>query len=176
MIKILKKYIKFFFWIISWIIVLSIIWLWIVWFIWWFPWKSYNLTEKYLKIWNYSIWKQDYYYNICDNREWCLNWEILWLKQNRNDIYIYIRINHWIWSVGLNKNKIDFFSYYLFNRNDYYKVNNINDLPEYWLIQDNNLSFYSENDLQNLPKEQKQIFKELEQNPKIIINRVDYTK
>lgn len=62
--------------------------------IWWMPWMSFEvpwnkLTETYLKIGNYNIWKQKFQYNICNNEKWCLNWKILWFREIENNIYIY---------------------------------------------------------------------------------------
>lgn len=161
--------------VLFWIIILWVIILWIVLLVWWFPWKSYNLTKKYLSIWDYSIWKQQYYYNICHKKEWCLNWEILWTNQNWNNIYIYIKINTWSWyTINKDNQKITFFSYEFFkNSNRNYVENNI-DLPKYWYLSDDKLEFYSENDLKNLSQEMQDIFKELEKNPTIIIDWIQY--
>jgi len=130
------------------------------------PW--YKLTETYLKVWDYKIWKQKWFYNICHNNNWCLNWEILGIK---NNTYFFIKLNNWKWYIG----EEEFFGYKLFKKDNRIVVYNLNDLPKFWILNWNNLEFYSQNDLKNLSKEKQNIFKELEKNPKIIINWTDYT-
>jgi hypothetical protein len=44
------------------------------------------------------------------------------------------------------------------------------ELPKYGKLSNNNLKFYSKNDLEKLSEEQKKIFESLEKNPSIIID------
>lgn len=136
------------------------------------PW--YKLTETYLKTWDYKIWKQKWFNNICNVDKWCFNWKMLWLKQDWNDIFIYININYEKGIVGYEKNKKYYYNY--FKKENHITIYNLNDLPKYWILSNNNLEFYSENDLENLSKEQQYIFNKLEEKPEIIINGIDYTK
>jgi hypothetical protein len=171
------------------IILLSpFIWLLYLMFFWgWFwmmsevPWNK--LTQTYLKIWDYTIWKQKWFYNICSTSSWCLDWEIWWFKEVNSNIYIYIEVNYWNWiswdtkfyDYNLFKWKPTLFgSSYMYDTD--VTIYDLNDLPKYWYLSNNSLKLYSENDLKRLPQEQQQIFKELEKNPTIIIDWVDYTK
>lgn len=183
MAQILKNVISSWLRIILGISIVSLLLLWIVLFIWGPPWKSYKLTEKYLTIWDYTIWKQQYYNNICSTSSWCLDWEIKWLKEINQEIYLFIQINHWNWTAWDKK----FYGYTLYKWKptlfeSTYKydnkltVNDLNDLPKFWHLSNNKLKFYSENDLSKLPQEQQNIFKELEKNPTIVIDGMDYTK
>jgi len=159
--------------VLLWIIILWLILLWIVLLIWWSPWKSYNLTEKYLSIWDYSIWRQQYYYNICHKKEWCFNWEILWLNQKRDNIYIYIKINYWVIKSIDDTIILDYY-YNIYKNSNRIYTKNIEWIIKYWYLSNNELTFYSENDLISLSQEIQDIFKELEKNPKIVIDWIQY--
>jgi hypothetical protein len=153
-------------------LVLVIIWI----FIWWMPWMSFEvpwnkLTETYLKVWDYKIGKQKFQHNICHKKDWCIIWKILWLKIDENDyIYIYYELNHsngYIWV-----EKENFYAYRIYKN---YEISDtiiydLNDLPKFFILTWSSLNLYSENDLETLPQEQQEIFKELEENPSIIIN------
>lgn len=168
-----------------WIFILILLWfIWVfylMFFYQWGFWMGYEvpwnqLTKTYLKVGDYKIWKQKWFYNICNKDKGCLDWEILWFKEVNTDIYIYININHWSGTSG----DIKFYEYRvykwkktLFSSSQYdseVTVNNVSDLPKFWLLSNNNLEFYSENELKNLPQEQVNIFKELEKNPIIKID------
>ncbi len=141
------------------------------------PW--YNLTETYIKKWDYSIWKQKFQYNICHEKEGCLNWKILWLKEKEDKIYMYIKINYSKWGSFDEKTweiEVKNYDFYLYNRKKYIIVNDINELPTFWYLSWNKLEFYSEKDLSKLPEEQQNTFREIKKNPTIIINGKDYTK
>lgn len=172
----MKKIIKI---LVVFILSTPLLW-WLGILIWWIPWMSselpwYNLTETYKKIWNYSIWKQKWFNNICHDDKWCLNWEILWIYQETENIYIYVRINYWNLTI-VDKNNIEsvFFDYDLYNNTDRIRVNSLNDLPKFWYFDDNKLKFYSQNNLVNLSEEQRKIFEELEENPIIKIDGKKY--
>lgn len=167
--------------------ILSVIFFWIlftsalgiIFFWWWFgminetPWNK--LTEVYLESWDYEIWKQKWFYNICNKKDWCLNWEILWLEEIYNDTYIYVKINYWSWYIiDKNNEQKDFYRYRLYS--DELEINNLSEIPKYWYLSNNKLIFYSENELKNLSEEQQIIFKELETKPRIIINWINYSQ
>lgn len=92
-------------------------------------------------------------------------------------IYIYIKINYWSWIIT-DKNNLEtnFYAYDLYKNNDRIRINNLNEIPKFWFLSNNELKFYSENDLQTLSTEVQSIFKELEQNPTIFINWINYSK
>lgn len=147
---------------------------------WWMPWMSFEvpwwkLTEVYTTIWSYNIWKEKFRTNICNKEDWCLNGEILWFKENKYDIYIYIKPNFSTITWTINE---DLFWYdYQIYKNEKSKIfKNIDSIPIFWYLSNNKLEFYSEKDLEKLPKEQQKIFKDLEENPTVIIDWVDYTK
>lgn len=181
-----SKFLMYFIFII--ILLLPIIWISYLLFFWWWFWMMYEvpgrkLTEEYLTIWNYTIWKQKWFYNICSNWSWCLNWKVLGCQQNNNEVYIYIDINYWNWIIWNKK----FYSYTLYKwnstlfswaqlKNNDFIIYNLNELPKYWYLSNNELKIYSESDLKDLSQEQQNIFKELEKNPRVVINWVDYTK
>lgn len=152
-------------------------------FKWWMPWMSYeitwkHLTETHLKTWDYNIWKQKNHYNICHNENWCIDWKILWLKQtNNDDIYIYIDINYWnlvLWDENGVETK--YYDYNIYKNSNRVKVISLLELPKYGKLSNNNLKFYSKNDLEKLSEEQKKIFESLEKNPSIIIDWINYSK
>lgn len=179
----MKIFIKIILGIFSFMVVINI-------YVWWMSyldWKkesSQSLQEIYSNLWNqYQIWSLNKVNKICskDKKIGCLSWELKWISINGNDIYLYIKI-YSIESILTYPDwtsKIWDYSYNLFMGN---KVNNTitvkqkSDLPKYWHLLNNELKFYSENDLKNLSQEQQNIFKELEENPTIIINWFDYTK
>ena len=181
----MKKKIKSAMWIIFITILILVV---IVWFL-WIPeiikheskmW--YKLTEEYLNVWTkYVVWKQVNKINIfnINEEESCLDWSIVWLKILNNDVLFYFDLNN-AWPVKtIDKEwdeKILYYNYITFLNTDNLSVKNINDIPKFWYINWDNLQFYAETDLKNLTQEQQKIFKELEQNPTIIINWVDYSK
>lgn len=177
--EILKNILSSTFRIILWISILSLLLLATILFIWWTPWKSSSLTERYITIWDYSIWKQQYYYNICNKKSGCFNWELLWLKQSWNSLYLFIKANYstfWTTDDTTWTFNIEWYHYNLFKEYEIKSYYNKNEIPKYWYLSWNNLEFYSENDLEKLSKEKQDIFKKLEKNPTIIINWVDYSK
>ncbi len=132
-----------------------------------------------MDLWNnYQIWKYNKVNKVCNkNKEiWCLNWEIKWISFISNNIYFYIYRSDVITTYTDGSSEITKYSYNLFKNNKRKYVTDLLDLPKYWYLLNNELKFYSENDLQNLSEEQQKIFKELEENPTIIIDWVDYTK
>lgn len=161
------------------VFLLGFIVIWISMMKWGMPWKSYKLTEIYLSVWDYNIWKQQYYNNICKKNIWCFNGELLWLREINNYIYIIIdtKYSKW-WSINKETWEIEIknYDYYMFERSNYKVVDNINDIPIYWYLSKNNLEFYSENDFDKLPENQRKIFEEIENNPSIVINEVNYSK
>ncbi|EKD66723.1 MAG: hypothetical protein ACD_49C00019G0001 [uncultured bacterium (gcode 4)] len=176
----MKKIIKI---VLVTIFLIPILWVILI-LIWWMPWMSfevpwYKLTETYLTMWDYSIWKQKFQYNICHKKEGCIEGKILWLKEKNNDIYIYYKLNYWTFS-SIDKiskiETIDGFRYEFFKKSNRITVYSLNNLPKYWFLSKNELKFYSENDLEKLDKGKQDIFKELVNNPKIIINWVDYSR
>jgi hypothetical protein len=176
LIKLLKSFLNIWLWVI--LILLVLVWIWIL--IWWMPWMWFEvpwnkLTETYFITWNYKIWKQKFQYNICHNKKWCINWKILWFKEIESNIYIYIKVNYWIISLWDWIKSYDY-ELYKTNYSDIIDIDNLNDLPKYWYLSNDELIFYSENDLKNLSEVQQKIFKDLEETPTIIIDWIDYTK
>lgn len=145
---------------------------------WWFGMSfesSWNkLTKTYLEIWDYTVWKQKWFYNICNKNQGCLDWEILGFKEVIDKKYLYIKMNYGSWYI-INKNneRKDFYRYYFDWKQ--WEINDVDDLPKYWYLSNNDLKLYSKNDLKNLSQEQQTILQELEKNPTIVINWIDYT-
>jgi len=144
--------------------------------------KSQNLQEIYIDLWeDYQIWKYNKINTICNKDKGCLGWELKWMSIASNYVYLYIEVDSIESTLTYpdGTTKIWDYNYSLFigdRANNTITVKQKSDLPKYWLLSNNNLEFYSENDLKNLPQEQQTIFKELEKKPTIIINWVDYTK
>ena len=85
----MKNNIKILIVTVIWFLLLSVLLV----LIWWMPWMSfevpwYKLTEIYLTMWDYSIWKQKFQYNICHKKDGCIEGKILWLKEENNNIYM----------------------------------------------------------------------------------------
>jgi hypothetical protein len=140
-------------------------------------------SKTYISLWDYEIVKKPEridtasYITICHKKEWCLDWKILWLKQTNDKIYIYYdlaystisSINRETWEKTMEKYKFE-----LLESTEKKYVENLNLLPKFFILTWNSLSFHSENDLETLPEEQQEIFRELEKNPTIIIDGVEY--
>lgn len=167
------------------IILFPIIGFWYIMFYWgWFwmssevPWSK--LTQTYLKIWDYSIWKQKWLNNVCSkNKEpWCLNWELLWIEVVGSDeAYIYFKLNYWTWSsIDKSGKRIDFYSYEIYKNKDRNNANSMNQIPKFWYLNWGSLDFYSEWDLDKLSSDKEEAFKELEKNPTIIMDGVNHIK
>lgn len=138
------------------------------------------LWDTHLKIWEYKLWKQMWGYNICKKWEWCLHWEVKWLKQVKDDIYIYmyVKCDQISWQYirkALKREPVDC-DYYLFDWKNDIDIKNFWELPKFWYLSWDNVEFYSENDMENLSEEKQKIFRDLELNPKVIVNGVDYTR
>lgn len=86
---------------------------------------------------------------------------------------MYYKFNYSTFS-SIDKNTkietIDGFRYEFFKNSNRITVYNLNDLPKYLHLSSNELKYYSENDLGKLDKKKQNIFKELVNNTKIIIN------
>lgn len=159
-------------------------------YMWWelyFDWKKSNsqeFQEIYMNLWdNYQIWKYNKINKLCnkDKKISCLNWEIKWFKQVNWEVYLYLYLysKESIGTYSDWKTKVLDYSYKLFlNVNDEKSVivKLKENIPKFWYLSNNELKFYSENDLINLSHEKQDIFKELEENPTIIIDGVDYSK
>ncbi|NDK09019.1 hypothetical protein EOM39_07325 [Candidatus Gracilibacteria bacterium] len=130
---------------------------------------------------NYQIGKYHKVNSICnkDEKIGCLNGEIKGIKIiNNREYYLYLYIYRSpVTSTYPNGEKeITDYSYHLFFNNKSTFVQKEQDIPKFGYLSNNELKFYTENDLSKLPQEQQTIFKELEKNPTIVINGVDYTK
>lgn len=155
-------------------------------FKWWFPWMSFevpwkHLTETYLEVWDYKIWKQKFQYNICHNKKWCLDGKILWFEIINDIWYALFDINYGSWKTIYKSWEIKYYYSYVIYKNSKYSikdtvVNKITDLPKFSLLRDNKLEFYSENDLEKLSEIERQIFEDLEKKPSIIIEWINYSK
>lgn len=147
-------------------------------------WKKENsqkIQEVYGNLWNnYQIWKHNKVNKLCNKNEeiWCLNWEVKWIRIINDNLYLYLYLyrSDVITTYPDGASEITKYSYNLFKNNKRKYVTNQLDIPKYWYLSNNELKFYSEKDLENLSEEQQVIFKELENNPTIIIDWVDYTK
>lgn len=176
------KYLKSFFKIVTilFIILLSLGIFFI--FKWWMPWMWnevpwYTLTETYIKIWDYSIWKQKFQYNICHKENRCLNGKILWAKMKNNNIYVYYKFNYSTVSSINNttqKETIRWYNYEVYSLDKSKYIDNLNQIPEFWYIDWSWLKFYSEVDLKKLDENKQKIFHDLKINPTIIINWVSH--
>lgn len=161
------------------ILILSIPLLWLLGIlIWWMPWMGaeipwYKLTETYKKVWDYSVWKQKWFYNICHKEEGCLNWELLWYKEIDEKTFVYIGLKEWIITSIDEKEVLDYY-YTLYKKSNRIYANTLNDLPKFWYLKNNQLEFYSENELSNLSEEKRKIFKEWKKNPVIEIDGKKY--
>lgn len=159
--------------IYMWIFYLMFFYQWGFWIGYEVPWNQ--LTKTYLKVGDYKIWKQKWFYNICSKDKWCLDWKLKWISILSNDIYLYIEINiiESTLTYPDGTTKIWDYNYSLFVGdwvNNTITVKQKSDLPKFWYLSNNNLEFYSENELKNLPQELVNIFKELEENPIIKID------
>ena len=151
--------------------------------IWWMPWMSfetpwYNLTETYLTIWDYSIWKQKFQYNICHKSEGCLDWKILGLQKIDENIYMYYKLNYsTVSSVNdlTNKETIRWYNYELLKFKGSKFVDNLDLMPQFFVLSWNTLQTYSNKDSDKLPKEKQNILSELVKSQRIIINNIDYS-
>lgn len=142
------------------------------------PWR--NLTETYTKIWDYKIWKQKFQHNICHSKKWCIQWELLWFFEwNGGQKYIYYKLNYSIfywWNNQTEDITVRGYHYYLYTMYETQTIDSLDFLPKFWLLSENNLEFYSQNDLEKLTVDQKNIFEKLEQSPSIVIDGIDYMK
>lgn len=141
-----------------------------------------KLSEVYGDVWiNYEIWKHYWVNKICnkDKKVGCLNSELKGLKFiDDNNIYLYFYLYRSVtnWSYKNEPSHILGYGYDLFLNSKNFFVQDEWDIPEFWYIYWGKIIFYSGKDLKKLPMEQQNIFKELEKNPTIVIDWVDYIK
>ncbi|NDK08989.1 hypothetical protein EOM39_07175 [Candidatus Gracilibacteria bacterium] len=156
-----------------------------VWGMSYLDWKKENaqvLQEVYTNLGeNHQIGKYHKVNSICskDEKIGCLNGEVKGIKIIDNkEYYLYVNLYTYETKGGkINEElKVLGYNYKLFYANKNIFVQKEQDIPKYGYLLNNELKFYSENDLSKLPQEQQIIFKELEKTPSIIIDGVDYTK
>lgn len=160
----MKKLLRIILWIFLWVFFIGLL----VILKWWMPWMGFEvlwdgLTEVYFSQGDYIFWKQKIQNNICSKQMWCLKWKVDWFVQKWSDLYVYINLDisptyltddNW-------KTKIVNYNFILFDSQKYLSVKEEADIPEYWYLTSWLLTFYSENDLKNLPLEEQSIFEEL---------------
>lgn len=136
-----------------------------------------KLTEKYIDIGNYSIWKQKFLNNLCSKDEslWCLNAELLWTRiTDNNEAYVYFNLNYST-VTGIDSKEIGGYFFNLYKKSESQFVKDIKLIPEYWYVHWSVLDLYTKVDLDKLDANKKEIFKELERNPSVIINGINHT-
>jgi hypothetical protein len=144
-----------------------------------------ELSETYTTIANrFEIGKQLSKFQICDTyiKYWCLKWELKWFKMiDDYEALVYFKIDE----SSIEKNS--FWTWYVYNlfwQYDQRFLFEKEDLPKFWWIIWTEMALYSENTFKYLISKgstsmlDKKIiqFKELEKNPKIVINWINYTK
>lgn len=136
-----------------------------------------SIPKIYLTLWDYnielvSIFQEGSFFKICLNEwEWdrCFNGNILWLKEREGKVYIYHKFYIWgsiLWSIENEKRYITYQTYD-------YKSHSVlieEEVPEYFILTETWLEMYSKSNFELLSKEEQEIFKELEENPTIVIN------
>ncbi len=164
LLKILDKIILF---IAACFILVSLVW-------YFFFIRPYSQIQGSKEFWDYIIWERKTInwtsYNICGGGKWCLLWEIKWLQQVWEDIYIYIKNNYYMVLSDTNV------SYKMYVGEELRYLKSVDDLPKFWYLSWDKVEFYSENDMKNLPEEMQKIFREIEKHPTIIVDWEDYTK
>ncbi len=128
-----------------------------------------SLSEVHFEFWEYKLGKWYDIYNICKNWEWCLLWQVKWVKQIDENVYILIKSDDY--TVFSNWEVL----YTMFKHSKLIELNWIDYIPKFWYLSWDEVEFYSENDMENLSEETQKIFRDLELNPKVIVNWKDYT-
>lgn len=165
-----KKKVKILLWIVSLILSLLILIL----FYYFYERDNKNaILYPYKQVWRYSIWLKEefwwiwevwYAYNsICINdTSNCLRWDTKGIKVILETIYVYSLPKNY--TIG----EIDWWDL-LFENSDYFSsVSDISNARVFWILTQDSMNFYSLNELETLPEEQKNILLDLKENPRFI--------
>lgn len=154
--------------------------------------KVYDLNDV---IWvcensEYVIWKKIWNkeYSFCDTKKTlnCIEWEILSTIKNEDTLFLHFNLNKFssMTNVEINEkiSRLDNplgYIYRIFSNdfdNDFY-AKSYNDIYKF-LELDNSckITLYSQNDLEKLSENKKNLFNELEKKSTIMINGIDYSK
>lgn len=140
-----------------------------------------GLGETYISIaWKYDIWRQSDHIQVCNNafRYGCLNWRIKGLKIIGNPEYkkafVYFEL---FAKADLGKDPFsDRNRFKLFGDSDIQLSPSEDRVPKFAVLDyAYGIDTYDDMNLKEAPAETQKIFKELEKNPTIVINGIDYT-
>lgn len=186
----MKKILEIIIKVVLWLIIIFII-LWFAVNYFWNQTYKINNTINVCNQHNITLWKQLWKDNftLCDqNIKWkCIEWSILSaVKSNNWNLNAIFELNKFksYTNDSFNEYVKDLdnplgFIYSIFS-NDFekkYYAKNYNDINKYIELDNNcEIKYYSKNDLEKMSNEKRNIFKELENNPSITIDWVDYSK
>ena len=137
--------------------------------------RNMYIVELYGEIGKYRIWKRispwvwldpdEYYIGICDFEiRKCLEWRLKWIINTDKHIYGYI-YNDYYFSKDYNKPNE---WHYILMWKEYPDPKVFEDLKIFWIFTQEEVNFYSLNELKDLPEEQQEILLNLKERPRFL--------